>query len=131
MDRKEIQEFRDRVQRKIREIEKVLKRQGPEGYKSGTSYNDYDTIHGSRKDVDMVALGNELIRLKALRDTYDSILLKDEIVVDEDLILKELNTNVEKVRFLRVAQGHTQKEVAEKLGISEQTVRRIEKEFNV
>ena len=55
----------------------------------------------------------------------------DMVDVDEEEYLKVLDTNVKKVKFLRCVKGYTQKEVAEKLGVSEQTVRRIEKEVNM
>lgn len=128
MDRKEIIQLRDRTSKKINDIEKLMIRSGsPEGYKEGTSYNDYDTIHGSKKECDVVKLGNELIRLKALRDTYDYMLENEDIQVNEDEILSRLKGRVEQVRFLRIAQGHTQQEVAKKLGIHIRTVQKIEK----
>lgn len=130
MDRKEIIQLRDRTEKKINDLEKLMIRSGsPEGYKEGTSYNDYDTIHGSKKECDVIKLGNELIRLKALRDTYDYMLENEEIQVNEDEILSKLKGRVEQVRFLRVAQGHTQQEVADKLNIGLRTVQRIEKEL--
>lgn len=132
MNREEIKELRDRVNDNMKDLlKKAEKAYKPQELKGSTSYNDYDTIHGSRAELDIIKIHEATVRMQTLIDTYDCILSHDEIVVDEKFMLENLKTNDEKIRFLRVVQGHTQKEIAELLFISEQTVRRTEKRLGI
>lgn len=54
--------------------DRYIKAFAPEGYKSGTSYNDYDVIHGSRKEKNIEGYLKE----------KEKILFK--IQLDEDLL---------------------------------------------
>lgn len=132
MNREEIKESLDRVRRNIAELERQMHRAfKPKGYKSGTSYEDYDTIHGGNKELDFVKISQEHMRLVALRDTYICLLNNSDIEVNEDEVLRNLKGNYEKIRFLRIAQGHTQQYVADKLEISSKTVQRIEQKIKL
>lgn len=132
MNREEIKDLRDRVQTNIQDLLKKMDRAfKPNELGGGASYNDYDTIHGTRKELDIVRLGQELYKLEALRDTYDCLLDNIEVKVNEEEILSRLKTNYDKVRFLRIGREYTQQKVADILLIGLRTVQRIEKEIKL
>lgn len=130
MDRKEIQDRIEQNKKALADLDrKYLKAFAPEGYKSGTSYNDYDTIHGSRKDPRITEYFEERKKILTLIELDEGLLDKVVMVdVDEDEYLKVLDTNVKKVKFLRDVKGYTQQEVSDKLKLGLRTVQRIEKE---
>ena len=131
MDRKEIQDRIEQNKKALADLDKkYLKAFAPEGYKSGTSYNDYDTIHGSRKDPRIIEYFEERKKILTLIELDEGLLDKFDIVdVDEEEYLKVLDTNVKKVKFLRDVKGYTQQEVSDKLKLGLRTVQRIEKEI--
>ena len=131
MDRKEIQDRIEQNKKALVDLDKkYLKAFAPEGYKSGTSYNDYDTIHGSRKDPRIIEYFEERKKILTLIELDEGLLDKVNMVdVDEDEYLKVLDTNVKKVKFLRDVKGYTQQEVSDKLKLGLRTVQRIEKEI--
>lgn len=133
MDRREIQDRIEQNRKALDDLDrKYLKAFAPEGYKCSTSFEDFDSIHGSRKDPRIEEYLEEKKKILTLIELDQGLLDRTDMVdVDEEEYLKVLDTREKKVRFLRNVKGYTQQEVAEKLGISEQTVRRIEKEFNV
>lgn len=131
MDRKEIQDRIEQNKKALSDLDrKYLKAFAPEGYKSGTSYNDYDTIHGSRKDPRIIEYFEERKKILTLIELDEGLLDKVDMVdVDEEEYLKVLDTNVKKVKFLRDVKGYTQQEVSDKLKLGLRTVQRIEKEI--
>lgn len=129
MDRKEIQDRIEQNKKALADLDrKYLKAFAPEGYKSGTSYNDYDTIHGSRKDPRITEYFEERKKILTLIELDEGLLTK-VVDVDEEEYLKVLDTNVKKVKFLRDVKGYTQQEVSDKLKLGLRTVQRIEKEI--
>ena len=52
-----IQDLKNCIREKEKELQKIkedaIKYSAPMGYPSGTSYEDYDCIHGSKKRVDV------------------------------------------------------------------------------
>jgi len=129
MDRKEIQDRIEQNKKALADLDKkYLKAFAPEGYKSGTSYNDYDTIHGSRKDPRITEYFEERKKILTLIELDEGLLTK-VVDVDEEEYLKVLDTNVKKVKFLRDVKGYTQQEVSDKLKMGLRTVQRIEKEI--
>lgn len=129
MDRKEIQDRIEQNKKALVDLDKkYLKAFAPEGYKSGTSYNDYDTIHGSRKDPRITEYFEERKKILTLIELDEGLLTK-VVYVDEEEYLKVLDTNVKKVKFLRDVKGYTQQEVSDKLKLGLRTVQRIEKEI--
>lgn len=107
--------------------EEYLKANCPQGYKSGTSYLDADTIHGSRKEF---SINNMVESLKLLEHLIyiDTVILenyKKENRIAEKL--KELETTKDKVYYLRQVEGYTQEKTAEILGITDRWVRKLEK----
>lgn len=129
MDRKEIQDRIEQNKKALADLDKkYLKAFAPEGYKSGTSYNDYDTIHGSRKSPRITEYLEERKKILTLIELDEGLLTK-VVYVDEEEYLKVLDTNVKKVKFLRDVKGYTQQEVSDKLKLGLRTVQRIEKEI--
>lgn len=129
MDRKEIQDRIEQNKKALADLDrKYLKAFAPEGYKSGTSYNDYDTIHGSRKDPRIIEYFEERKKILTLIELDEGLLTK-VVYVDEEEYLKVLDTNVKKVKFLRDVKGYTQQEVSDKLKLGLRTIQRIEKEI--
>lgn len=104
-----------------------LKHCGPEGYKSGTSYNDYDVIHGSRKEYTVeryIAEKDRLVAMIELDEEILSSLIRD---VDVKGYLDMLENSNQKVKFLRIVKGFTQQKTSELIGISVRQVQKIEK----
>lgn len=129
MDRKEIQDRIEQNKKALVDLDKkYLKAFAPEGYKSGTSYNDYDTIHGSRKSPRITEYFEERKKILTLIELDEGLLTK-VVYVDEEEYLKVLDTNIKKVKFLRDVKGYTQQEVSDKLKLGLRTVQRIEKEI--
>jgi DNA-binding XRE family transcriptional regulator len=127
LNRREIIEERNRLDSRIQDLlKKMEKAYKPQAIKSGTSYEDYDTIPGGNKELDFVKVIKEFNKLVMLRDIYNDMLANYDDV-DEEEILKHLKGNVDKVKFLRIVREHTQLYVAEKIGINIRTVQRIEK----
>ena len=107
--------------------EEYLKANCPQGYKTGTSYLDADTIHGSRKEFSVSSMVESLRLLEHLI-YIDTVILenyKKENRVAEKL--KELETTKDKVYYLRQVEGYTQEKTAEILGITDRWVRKLEK----
>lgn len=126
----QIKQIEDRIietKKQLKELDELyLKAFSPKGYKGGTSYNDYDTIPGGNKEFHIEEYFEEKKRLETLLDLDKQILLSLKREVDEKEYLELLNTNSQKVKFLRVVKGYTQAKTAEVIGVSERTVQRIE-----
>lgn len=115
----------------LAEINKFLLEHGkPQGYPQGKSYNDYDSIHGSKKEYhaeDYQRLVEEAARLENMIFLQDSLIenyrqAKKE--VDECLFnIKDITVKVKTLRDM----GLTQEEVAELVDRSDRQIRRIEK----
>lgn len=110
--------------------EEYLKANCPQGYKTGTSYLDADTIHGSRKEFSVSSMVESLRLLEHLI-YIDTVILenyKKENRVAEKL--KELETMKDKVYYLRQVEGYTQEKTAEIINISCRHLQRLESEIN-
>ena len=127
----QIKQIEDRIietKKQLKELDELyLKVFSPKGYKSGTSYNDYDTIPSGNKEyhLDQYCLQKNKLETLLMIDRNILSNLKRDINVDETL--KLLSDNTLKVKFLRIVAGYTQNETAEKLGISESSVYRMAK----
>ena len=101
----------------------------PAGIGEGTSYNDYDTIHGSRKEFHVdewyEAKRKLIVQIYLDQQILESIL---DGVEDEEY-LNLLETNEQKVAYCRIVQGYTQAKTAELIGLSERQIRRIEQKI--
>lgn len=116
------------IKKQLKDLDDMyLKAFSPKGYKSGTSYNDYDTIPGGNKEYHIEEYFVEKKRLETLLELDKQILLSLKREVDVDEYLKLLTTNIQKVKFLRIVKGYTQAKTAEIIGISLRYVQMLEK----
>ena len=112
------------------EIQKFLLQQGcPNGYSTGTSYQDFDCIHGSRVEVGVV-------QLEKMAENID---LMKEIIEKQKDILAELykaKTNIDtrlmnlkgttyEVAYLRLVEGLSLGMIADQLHLSYSYTRTI------
>ncbi|OPX48486.1 hypothetical protein [Clostridium thermobutyricum] len=128
MDKQLVEEIKLRLETNRYELQqldkKYLKAFAPEGYKSGTSYNDYDTIHGSRQEyrIEEFALKRERL-IKAIK--YDEkALFKRLNEIDLNKYLESLDTK-ECIDYLRNVEGFTYQRISEQLGISVRYIQRV------
>lgn len=105
----------------------------PAGIKGGTSYSDYDTIHGNRKDFHLDEWYDKkrklIIQIELDKITLESTITGDEISDEE--YLGVLKTNEDKVRYCRMVKDYTQEKTATLIGLSDRQVRRIEKKLKM
>lgn len=128
---KEIKDVRKRIEDSERELmdlaEVYYKAFKPDGYKTSTSYLDADTIKGSKKELHLEDLAEEMMRIKNLIEVDKIILNSLERKIEIEVRLSELKSISDKVFFLRKVCKLTQAATAEVLGITDRHVRRIEK----
>ena len=93
------------------------------GYPSGTSYEDYDCIHGSKRKIDIYKLAEEIERLEVLIDIDKHILKELERNRDIDEKLKQIENIDDKIAFLK-RLGFTNEEIAESIYLSVRQVYR-------
>ncbi|WP_436514082.1 hypothetical protein [Clostridium thermobutyricum] len=134
MDKNLLEEIKLRLDTNRYELrkldEKYIKVFAPEGYKKGTSYKDFDTIHGSRKEFNIIDFYNKRERLEKIIKLDEAILFRETNDIDIDKYLKLLINNREKIDYLRNIKGFTIKEISEKLNLSERHVQRVCKKIN-
>ena len=122
-----IQELKEHIKEKeneLREIkEKAIRYSAPMGYPSGTSYEDYDCIHGSKRKIDIYKLAEEIERLEVLIDIDKHILKELERNRDIDEKLKQIENIDDKIAFLK-RLGFTNEEIAESIYLSVRQVYR-------
>ncbi|MEG1256627.1 hypothetical protein [Clostridium sp.] len=118
------------IKKQLKDLEETyIKAYAPKEYSSGTSYNDYDTIHGGKKEFYIESYYDEKKRLETLLGLTEEVLLSLKRKIDTNEYLNLLTTNAQKVKFLRVVKGFTQVKTAELIGISERTVQNIESKY--
>lgn len=130
---KKIKSIKIRIEKNRKDMEELkniyYKAAMPDGYSTGTSYNDYDSIHGSRKEYHIEDLFEELKRLENMIYVDEEIIRSLERKLEVEARLSLIDSNKEKVRFLRMVVGYTQNETGNILKISERQIQRIEKEI--
>ena len=105
-------------EKELREIkETAIRYSAPMGYPSGTSYEDYDCIHGSKRKIDIYKLAEEIERLEVLIDIDKHILRELEKEKDIEKKVNEIESMEDKIVFLRKL-GLTVEEASEALYIS-------------
>lgn len=120
------------IKKQLKDLDDMyLKAFSPKGYKSGTSYNDYDTIPVGNKEFHIEDYYEQRKKLETLLELNEQILLNLKLEVDEKEYLELLTTNAQKVKFLRRVKGYTQAKTAEVIGINERTVQRIETNMKI
>ena len=114
----------------LQDIKDCLESQGkPKGYSKGTSYQDFDTIHGSRSELH----ADQYQRILQEASQLESMLILQESSLERYYEIKKevnycLNNNMgigAKVSILR--ERFTQEEVAELTQRDVRTIQRIDK----
>lgn len=130
-----IEEIKQRIDNNIKALceldEKYIKAYCPQSCPTGTSYNDYDSIHGGKKEPRVEDYYKERQRLLALIELDEQLIISIGIQVDEKEYLNLFKDNIQRVKYLRWVRGYKQAKVAEIIGISERHVQRIEKEIKM
>ena len=98
-------------------LDKAIKHSAPKGYSEGSSYEDYDCIHGTKKKVDIERLLQDIDRLKVFIEINESILKSLEKNKNIEEKLNEIEDMNDKIIFLKQL-GYTNEEVAELCYIS-------------
>ena len=98
-------------------LDKAIKHSAPKGYSEGSSYEDYDCIHGTKKKVDIERLLQDIDRLKVFIEINESILKNLEKNKNIQEKLNEIEDINDKIIFLKQL-GYTNEEVAEECYIS-------------
>ena len=123
MDRKEIQDRIEQNKKALADLDKkYLKAFAPEGYKTGTSYNDYDTIHGSRKELRVEDYIREREKIRALIELDEQILSTEIAIAEDEKYLSKLKNKEDKIKYLRKVRGYTQERTAEILNVDVRTI---------
>lgn len=130
-----IEEINQRIESNIKALcdldEKYLKAYCPQECPTGTSYNDYDSIHGSKSEYRVEQYYQEKQKILALIELDEQLRISIKRQVDNEDYVKSLENNQQKIKYYRFVKGYTQSRTSEILGISERQIRRIEKEFKM
>lgn len=116
-----IEELREEIRNAKKELsemlDKAIKHSAPKGYSEGSSYEDYDCIHGTKKKVDIEKLLQDIDRLKVFIEINESILKSLERNRNIEEKLSEIEDINDKIIFLKQL-GYTNEEAAELCYIS-------------
>ena len=129
-----IQDVEERIKHNKEALERlnkmIIKACSPKGLSSGTSYEDYDTIRGSRKEIDLFKFAEDKKILEIFIEIDECILeeLKMNKYITESI--KDIKSNYDRVVYLKKI-GYSTKEIADKLNISDRHVRRIVKKYKM
>lgn len=130
-----IEEIKQRIDNNIKALcdldEKYIKAYKPKDWPEGTSYNDYDSIHGGKKEPRVEDYYKERQRLLALIELDEQLITSMGLQVHEKEYLSFLKNNNQKVQYYRFVKGYTQAKTAEIMRISERHVQRIEKNIKM
>ena len=122
-----IQDLKNCIREKEKELQKIkedaIRYSAPMGYPSGTSYEDYDCIHGSKKRVDIETLMRDIERLETLVELDKHILRELEKAKDIEKKVNEIESVDDKIAFLRKL-GLTVEEIASTIWMSERQIYR-------
>lgn len=103
-----------------------LKAFAPAGYRGGSSYNDYDIIHGGSKELRLEDFAKEKERLETMILLDKNILERLEKENEEEEYLKELVNVKDKILYLRKVCGYSQMQTSKILNISKKQIQRLE-----
>lgn len=122
-----IQDLKNCIREKEKELQKIkddaIRYSAPMGYPSGTSYEDYDCIHGSKKRIDVEVLMRDIERLETLIQIDKHILKQLEEEKDLERKISEIESIDDKIAFLRKL-GLTVEEIASTIWMSERQIYR-------
>lgn len=129
------EEIRERIDNNLKVLkeldEKYLKAYKPKEWPEGTSYNDYDSIHGGKKEPRIEDYYKERQKILALIELDEQLITSLGLQVNDDEYLNLLKNNSQRIQYYRFVKGYTQSKTADILGITERQVRRIEKEIKM
>ena len=132
MDTSLLEEIKLRLDTNRYELKKLdemyIKAFAPEGYKKGTSYKDYDTIHGSRKEYSIEDFERKRNKLIKAIEYDDNALFNALNEIDVDKYLQCLSTTKLKVGYLKNVVGMSKTEISDKLKLSYRHIQRVYKE---
>ena len=122
-----IQDLKNCIREKEKELQKIkedaIRYSAPMGYPSGTSYEDYDCIHGSKRKIDIHKLAEDIERLETLIEIDKHILRELEKEKDIEKKMNEIENTDDKIAFLRKL-GLTVEEIASTIWMSERQIYR-------
>ena len=122
-----IEDLRSHIKEKEKELREIketaIRYSAPMGYPSGTSYEDYDCIHGSKRKIDIYKLAEDIQRLETLIELDKHILRELEKAKDIEKKVNEIESIDDKIAFLRKL-GLTVEEVASTIWMSERQIYR-------
>ena len=122
-----IEDLRSHIKEKEKELREIketaIRYSAPMGYPSGTSYEDYDCIHGSKRKIDIYKLAEDIQRLETLIELDKHILRELEKAKDIEKKVNEIESIDDKIVFLRKL-GLTVEEIASTIWMSERQIYR-------
>ena len=127
-----INELEERIKRNkeaLIELDEIFyKFNGPAGYPTGTSWQDYDCIRGGNKEMDLFTYVTDRERLKTFIEIDEKILenLKRNQKLKEDIKLMPKNTNR---IILMKSLGYSTKEISDELYLTPRYVRRVVQKY--
>ena len=122
-----IEDLRSHIKEKEKELREIketaIRYSAPMGYPGGTSYELHDNIHGSKKEIDIYKLAENIEKLEMLIEIDKKILeglIKEKNIEEK---IHDLETIDERVIYLRRI-GYTVEEIAETVFLSPRQVYR-------
>ena len=127
-----INELEERIKRNkeaLIELDEIFyKFNGPKGYPTGASWQDYDCIRGGNKEMDLFTYVTDRERLKTFIEIDEKILenLKRNQKLKEDIKLMPKNTDR---IILMKSLGYSTKEISDELYLTPRYVRRVVQKY--
>ena len=122
-----IQDLKNCIREKEKELQKIketaIRYSAPMAYPSGTSYELHDNIHGSKKEIDIYKLAENIEKLEMLIEIDKHILRELERSQDIEKKVNEIENTDDKIAFLRKL-GLTVEEIASTIWMSERQIYR-------
>ena len=122
-----IEDLRSHIKEKEKELREIketaIRHSAPMGYPGGTSYELHDNIHGSKKEIDIYKLAENIEKLEMLIEIDKHILRELERSQDIEKKVNEIENTDDKIAFLRKL-GLTVEEIASTIWMSERQIYR-------
>lgn len=131
----DVKETEERIARNkllLKKLEETyLRAYCPQAISEGTSYTDYDSIHGTKKEYRIEEYFSAKQRLLTIIELDREIIVTAGIEMNDDEYLSFLDTLEQKVKYLRIVKCYTQEKSAMILEISTRQLKRIEKKIKM
>ena len=128
----QIKEMETRIRENKKELarlkDKTIRAMAPQGIRGGTSWQDYDCIRGSRKEVDLFDFAEKMERLEMIIEIDEEILERLKASLGVEDAIKGLRTTKEKVKYLW-RLGYTNGEMADLLYVTEVQICRLKRKL--